>query len=249
MKTSMLPPARRQSFRRLSTRLTLALVLLGGARPALADPPPIVTTPTSAEITAASATLGGTVADPFNLGVDGRGVVYALTSVNTNPIIGGSGVTQVPASGMSGVFTVPVSGLTPGTGYTFRAYAINIGGTRYTIASAFTTCLTNITVLNTNDAGPGSLRQAIVDLCPGGTITFTNSLSGSTIGLTSGELEIDKSLTILGLGATNLAVSGNNLSRVFVIAQGVSASLSGLKITGGNAGGGDGARSRTITVA
>ena len=218
----------------------LALVLLGGARPALADPPPIVTAPTSAEITASSATLGGTVADPFNLGVDGRGVVYALTSVNTNPIIGGSGVTQVPASGMSGVFTVPVSGLTPGTGYTFRAYAINIGGTRYTIASAFTTCLTNITVLNTNDAGPGSLRQAIVDLCPGGTITFTNSLSGSTIGLTSGELEIDKSLTLLGLGATNLAVSGNNLSRVFVIAQGVSASLSGLKITGGNAGGGDG---------
>ena len=115
MKTSMLPPARRQNFRRLSTRLTLALVLLGAARPALADPPPIVTAPTSAEITATSATLGGTVADPFNLGVDGRGVVYALTSVNTNPIIGGSGVTQVPASGMSGVFTVPVFGLTPGT--------------------------------------------------------------------------------------------------------------------------------------
>ena len=42
-----------------------------------------------------------------------------------------------------------------------------------------------ITVTTTNDSGPGSLRQALVDANDGDTITF--AVTG-TIGLTSGEL-------------------------------------------------------------
>jgi hypothetical protein len=35
-----------------------------------------------------------------------------------------------------------------------------------------------ITVLNTNDSGPGSLRQALVDARDGDTINFNSSLNG-----------------------------------------------------------------------
>jgi hypothetical protein len=49
-----------------------------------------------------------------------------------------------------------------------------------------------ITVTNTNDSGPGSLRQALADANGGDTIEF--SITG-TIGLTSGELVVDNSVT------------------------------------------------------
>ncbi len=52
---------------------------------------------------------------------------------------------------------------------------------------------TTITVTNTNDSGAGSLRQALADANKGDTITF--AITG-TIGLTSGELVADKSITI-----------------------------------------------------
>ena len=63
-----------------------------------------------------------------------------------------------------------------------------------------------ITVTNTNDSGPGSLRQALADANDGDTINF--AVTG-TIGLTSGELFVAKSITISGPGAENLAVNGN----------------------------------------
>jgi CSLREA domain-containing protein len=86
-----------------------------------------------------------------------------------------------------------------------------------------------LTVANLNDSGPGSLRQAIADAAPGDTIDF--AVTG-TITLTSGELVITNDLTIVGPGATNLAVSGNNSSQIFRFAN-VSASLSGLTVSNG----------------
>jgi hypothetical protein len=71
-----------------------------------------------------------------------------------------------------------------------------------------------ITVSTTNDSGGGSLRDAISTASAGDTIDF--SVTG-TILLTSGELLINKNLTILGPGASNLIVSGNNASGVFRI--------------------------------
>ena len=70
-----------------------------------------------------------------------------------------------------------------------------------------------ITVTNTNDSGPGSLRQALADANDGDTIDATG-VSG-TILLTSGELQINHNVTINGPGAGNLAVNGNAASRVF----------------------------------
>ena len=93
---------------------------------------------------------------------------------------------------------------------------------------------TTITVTNTNDSGPGSLRQALVDANDGDMINF--AVTG-TIGLTSGELLVDKSLTISGPGADNLSVNGNAKSRVFHIGPSETVTISGLTITNGNAHG------------
>ncbi|PYL35769.1 MAG: hypothetical protein DMF38_03945 [Verrucomicrobia bacterium] len=62
-----------------------------------------------------------------------------------------------------------------------------------------------ITVTNTNDSGPGSLRQAILNASSGDTINFAPSVT--TVTLTSGELVIDKNLTITGPGANRLTVT------------------------------------------
>jgi hypothetical protein len=89
-----------------------------------------------------------------------------------------------------------------------------------------------ITVTNTNDSGPGSLRQALADANDGDVIGFAVT---STIGLTTGELLVTKSITISGPGAENLAVNGKNQSRVFHIASGQTVTISGLTITNGHA--------------
>jgi hypothetical protein len=86
-----------------------------------------------------------------------------------------------------------------------------------------------VTVINTNDTGPGSLRAAIALASPGDTIDF--GVSG-TITLSS-TLTIDKNLTISGPGAANLVVSGNNLVVVFVTAYNTNVTISGITVSGG----------------
>ncbi len=68
-----------------------------------------------------------------------------------------------------------------------------------------TSCSSAITVTNNADSGAGSLRQAIADVCAGGTITFNNNY---TITLTSGQLAVTKALTIDG-GANAIVLDGN----------------------------------------
>jgi hypothetical protein len=92
---------------------------------------------------------------------------------------------------------------------------------------------TTITVTNTNDSGPGSLRQALAIANDGDAINFTVT---GTIALTSGELLVDKNVTISGPGSATLAVDGNFTSRVFHIGPGKSVSISGLTLTNGSAG-------------
>lgn len=97
----------------------------------------------------------------------------------------------------------------------------------------------NLLVYNNNDSGAGSLRQAISDnnaTIGGNTILFSNIVTG-TITLTSGHLLITKAVTISGPGANVLAVDGNNASKVFVVTNAFSVSISGLTITRGRATG------------
>jgi len=100
--------------------------------------------------------------------------------------------------------------------------------------------LSTLTVMNNHDSGSGSLRATIAAATSGDTIDFSSKLRGETITLTSGELVLGVNLTIDGLGANQLAISGNNASRVFQVDPNVTASISGLTISGGNTAGNGG---------
>ena len=103
-----------------------------------------------------------------------------------------------------------------------------------------------LTVTNNLDSGAGSLRAEIALAHNGDTIVFASSLNGQTITLSSGELLINKNLTIQGPGAGELTISGDRTppppfspSRVFEIARTTSknVTLSGLTISHGSATG------------
>jgi parallel beta-helix repeat protein len=96
--------------------------------------------------------------------------------------------------------------------------------------------LSTLTVTNANDSGVGSLRAEIAaaNAKKSDTIVFAPSLDGQTITLTSGELYINKSLTISGPGAAHLTISGGNTTRVFEVAAENQVALSGLTISNGN---------------
>ena len=68
-----------------------------------------------------------------------------------------------------------------------------------------------ITVSNTNDSGPGSLRQAIAAVAPSETII----VPAGVYTLTTGELQISDSLTITGSGAAGTIIEAGDQSRIF----------------------------------
>ena len=120
-----------------------------------------------------------------------------------------------------------------------------LGGAPAHAAPLSTTCSSAITVTSNADAGAGSLRQAIADICAGGTITFD---SDYTITLTSGELGTSIDMTIDG-GSHTVIVDGNAASRVFHITSGT-LNLKHLTIQNGqadNGGGIDNAGTLTVT--
>ncbi|MBE0540978.1 MAG: hypothetical protein IH623_06305, partial [Verrucomicrobia bacterium] len=91
-------------------------------------------------------------------------------------------------------------------------------------------------VTSTVDNGPGSLRQMITEAAAGDTLMF--GVTG-TITLTSGELVLVKNLNIIGPGAANLAICGNQTSRLLTVQSNVVASVSGLTLRDGKASNGD----------
>jgi hypothetical protein len=97
--------------------------------------------------------------------------------------------------------------------------------------------------LDTGVAGDGSLRGEIAAAQSGDQIVFDTSLKGQTI-LTSG-VDINKSLDIEGLGADQLAISGNYFGQV-AVSGGVTATIAGLTITKG--GGASIVNSGTLTL-
>ena len=105
------------------------------------------------------------------------------------------------------------------------------------VFSAVPAFAATITVTSLADSGPGSLRDSIASATSGDTINF--GVTG-TITLTSGELLIGKNLTISGPGASSVAISANNLSRVFEIGSAFTVAISGLTIQNGKSDNGGG---------
>ena len=103
-----------------------------------------------------------------------------------------------------------------------------------------------IPILTVTDPGngPGSandvtLPYAVANAQNGYLIAFASSLSGDTITLSS-TLTLNANVSIYGLGAANLAVSGNNAVAVFNVGSGANVTIQGVTIehgVGGNGGG------------
>jgi|GEM_PF-796670 len=136
--------------------------------------------------------------------------------------------------------TVAIPAGTHSLGWEYDADYINTmpGGAGWVDEVVFTPFVPTPIVLNTNDSGPGSLRQIIADFPSGTLITFDPSLSGKTITLTSGQLFIDKNLGIDASALPNgIVISGNNASRVLQVTSGNNVLLNSLTLTRGSATG------------
>ncbi len=102
-------------------------------------------------------------------------------------------------------------------------------------------------VSNTNDSGPGSLRQAILAannstslVTP--TITFTGAALTGTINLAAALPDLARSMTIDGPGAANLTVQrgGSGSYRIFTVQNGATVTIQDLTVANGNVSGGNG---------
>ncbi len=100
------------------------------------------------------------------------------------------------------------------------------------------TLLSTDIVTNTNDSGPGSLRDTISSASAGDTIAFASGVTG-TITLTSDWLDITQNLDFEGPGAGVLTISGGDtdLLEAFRVEKGVTATITGLSIADSSFGG------------
>jgi hypothetical protein len=127
--------------------------------------PPIVDTPTSADVTYTTAALGGNVSNTNNANVTQRGIYWSTGSGFTPPAQG----TKISETGNwgTGIFTVNVTNLPAGTNIYFRAFATNAAGTGYSTQASFTTPGTAPTVTT---AAVSNITAATAS--SGGNITF-----------------------------------------------------------------------------
>ncbi|MEI8090226.1 MAG: Ig-like domain-containing protein, partial [Opitutaceae bacterium] len=179
---------------------------------------PTITTPTSASVGSTTATLGGNVTGTGGASLTAVGVVYSVTSTNSNPQLSGTGVTNVTSTAATGVFTVNATALSAGTAYSYAAYATNSQGTTYTSVGTFTTTVPTPTLTfttpSTASVAVGATRtNAVTSTLSGGSygaITYTSSqTSKATVNATTGVV------TGLAVGtttitATQAAASGFN---------------------------------------
>jgi len=158
---------------------------------------PTVVTGAASNVTTTGATLAGTVTGDGGATVTACGVVYAPSSTPGLTLeLGAPGTTTVPAASCTGAFSVNLSGLTPGTEYSYAAYATNVHDTGYgAIATVTTQFIPTVTPANATaqDVDASVTLSATVATncatngsCPvvnEGTVTFTvTDASDTTVG-------------------------------------------------------------------
>src|SRR6185312_10562536 len=77
-------------------------------------------------------------------------------------------------------------------------------------------------VVNTNDSGSGSLRDAVADAKSGEVVAF-NLRVPATITLTTGPIAISQSITIKGPGSSEVIVTAAGKSQLFTVHTGITA--------------------------
>ncbi|AFY47882.1 FG-GAP repeat protein [Nostoc sp. PCC 7524] len=111
-----------------------------------------------------------------------------------------------------------------------QANGIDIGAVEFKLLDTVT--VDNLTDEFDGDLSSGdvSLREALFIAAAGGNINFAQSLTGGTISLTLGTLNLNRNITIQGLGANNLTVDGNNTFSIFSINNNANTNISGLTL-------------------
>ena len=145
-----------------------------------------------------------------NAGIGGATLNYQVDGIPRFVLSNGSGnySIQVPM-GWSGTVTPsrPDTTFSPAS----RSY------TNVQANQTLQTYLATLFIVNKNNSGPGSLRQALIDSISGVTIRFDPSLAGQTITLAS-PLTINRNLTIDGSGLEPpITLSGNRVTRILNI--------------------------------
>ena len=169
------------------------------------------------------------------------GVSFGQWRVNHGAIAQGNAITWTGALTANTTLSFTFTAMHTGEWSDVITNTAYLSGTLQTesAAAAFSVpCGEAYTVTNDDDSGPGSLRQAIAAVCPGGKITFDGDAS---IYLSS-ELAIAKGLTIDGSNRA-ITISGDTGNdgtpnvRVFSIAAGSAVTLSQLHIISGTTSG------------
>lgn len=177
------------------------------------------------------------LASSLNPSAYGQGVIFTATVTSGGGIPAGS--VQFYADGsplgspvtlVGGIATATTSALSVGSHPITATYS---GSAHYTASTSavltqIVTCFNARTVTTAADSGPGSLRQAIATVCPGGSITF----GGDYAIILASELPIDRSMTIDG-ESHQVTVNGNHATRVFNVSAG-HVTLAHLTIADGN---------------
>jgi uncharacterized protein (TIGR03437 family) len=198
----------------------------------------------------------------YNLTSDnGSGFLTQSTDqINTNPLLGAlqnnGGLTQTHAllvgspaldKGSSGNVLIDQRGLP--RPFDIGGIAPATGGDHADIGAVE---MQAIIVTNANESGAGSLRRAVQDAPVNGDVFFDPGFFNvaRTITLSSGEIFIDKRLTISGPGSKLLSISGNNTNRIFRIGSNIpNVTISDLTISNGKATTGGGiASSSSLTL-
>lgn len=165
---------------------------------------PTVTMASVTNITAVSASTGGSVSADGGVTVTDRGICWSATN---NPPTTSDGI--ISSGSGTGIFTTQITGLIPGTTYYVTAYATNSVGTSYSSPSTFTTLATapNIT---TSELSSVSTTTAV----SGGTITADGGSPVTARGVcwsTNQNPTIADNKTTDGIGMGSFSSSISNL--------------------------------------
>ncbi|MFN0121176.1 MAG: beta strand repeat-containing protein, partial [Blastocatellia bacterium] len=194
---------------------------------------PFVKDPTSASVTGTTATLGGNIAAGGASAITDRGIVYAPTTTNSNPRIGGTGVTQAVAAGTStGVFTKDVTGLTKNTNYSYAAYATNGAGTSYSDVGTFVANTTPVITAGAaapRTAGAAAASATIATVSDGDNDTLTVTAKTVPTGITVTNISNTNGTVTADVAAGCTATAGAN-TVVLEVSDGVATATANLTV-------------------